>query len=176
MLLVYGFIEEPRLLLHGGGGGQHTHVCPTVLTRELAKSQPGLLVAGMVALHENNKVQLEQADHVFKVCARRWEVTRSHLFVTWSMFTWSCVCMCVGTGLWELLAGGFLGGDAHGLLTGRRHSGTPVQTVVRLHRPADNHVLRYTLKPSAHTFKTQVAEKRRRSGKVAENDCCCLCS
>ncbi|XP_073332742.1 BLOC-2 complex member HPS3 isoform X2 [Pagrus major] len=66
MLLVYGFIEEPRLLLHGGGGGQHTHVCPTVLTRQLAKSQPGLLVAGMVALHENNKVQLEQADHIFK--------------------------------------------------------------------------------------------------------------
>ncbi|KAM8745462.1 BLOC-2 complex member HPS3 isoform 2-T2 [Acanthopagrus schlegelii] len=66
MLLVYGFIEEPRLLLHGGGGGQHTRVCPTVLTRQLAKSQPGLLVAGMVALHENNKIQLEQADHIFK--------------------------------------------------------------------------------------------------------------
>ncbi|KAF0041786.1 hypothetical protein F2P81_005318 [Scophthalmus maximus] len=68
MLLVYGFIDEPRLLLHGGGGGggPHTHVRPTALTRQLAKSQPGLLVAGMVALHENNKVQLEQADHIFK--------------------------------------------------------------------------------------------------------------
>ncbi|XP_042370032.1 Hermansky-Pudlak syndrome 3 protein isoform X3 [Plectropomus leopardus] len=66
MLLVYGFIEEPRLLLHGGGGGQQTPVRPTVLTRQLAKSQPGLLVAAMVALHENNKVQLEQADHIFK--------------------------------------------------------------------------------------------------------------
>ncbi|XP_040897116.1 Hermansky-Pudlak syndrome 3 protein isoform X2 [Toxotes jaculatrix] len=66
MLLVYGFIEEPRLLLHGGGGGQHTHVRPTALTQQLAKSHPGLLVAGMVALHENNKVQLEQADHIFK--------------------------------------------------------------------------------------------------------------
>ena len=81
MLLVYGFIEEPWLLLHGGGGGQHTRVCPTVLTRQLAKSQPGLLVAGMVALHENNKIQLEQADHIFKVCARRREVTHSHLSV-----------------------------------------------------------------------------------------------
>lgn len=68
MLLVYGFIEESRLLLHGGGGGQHAHVRPTALTRQLAKSQPGLLVAAMVALHENNKVQLEQADHIFKVC------------------------------------------------------------------------------------------------------------
>nr|XP_019960477.1 PREDICTED: Hermansky-Pudlak syndrome 3 protein isoform X1 [Paralichthys olivaceus] len=66
MLLVYGFIEEPRLLLHGGGGGPHTLVRPTALTRQLAKSQPGLLVAGMVALHENNKAQLEQADHIFK--------------------------------------------------------------------------------------------------------------
>ncbi|XP_078114534.1 BLOC-2 complex member HPS3 isoform X1 [Sander vitreus] len=66
MLLVYGFIEEPRLLLHGGGGGQHTQIRSTALTRQLAKSQPGLLVAAMVALHENNKVQLEQAGHIFK--------------------------------------------------------------------------------------------------------------
>ncbi|KAM7387706.1 hypothetical protein PAMP_023927 [Pampus punctatissimus] len=66
MLLVYGFIEEPRLLLHGGGGGQHTHIRPTALAQQLAHLQPGLLVAGMVALHENSKVQLEQADHIFK--------------------------------------------------------------------------------------------------------------
>ncbi|XP_047444103.1 Hermansky-Pudlak syndrome 3 protein isoform X2 [Mugil cephalus] len=77
MLLVYGFIEESRLLLlHGGSGGggggdggggrQKAHVQPTALTRQLANSQPGLLVAAMVALHENNKVQLEQADHIFK--------------------------------------------------------------------------------------------------------------
>ncbi|MEQ2185228.1 hypothetical protein GOODEAATRI_016081, partial [Goodea atripinnis] len=73
MLLVYGFIEEPRLLLHGGGGDKHTQVCPTALARQLADSQPGLLVAGMVALHENSKVQLEQADHIFKVCVDLWE-------------------------------------------------------------------------------------------------------
>ncbi|XP_008282512.1 BLOC-2 complex member HPS3 isoform X4 [Stegastes partitus] len=69
MLLVYGFIEEPRLLLlyvGGGEGGQHAHVSPTALARQLANSQPGLLVAAIVALHENNKVQLEQADHIFK--------------------------------------------------------------------------------------------------------------
>lgn len=68
MLLVYGFIEEPRLLLHSGGGAKHTEVRPTPLARQLAQSQPGLLVAAMVALHENSKVQLEQADHIFKVC------------------------------------------------------------------------------------------------------------
>ncbi|XP_034558099.1 Hermansky-Pudlak syndrome 3 protein isoform X2 [Notolabrus celidotus] len=66
MLLVYGFIEEPRILVHGGCGGQHAHIRPTALTHQLAKSHPGLLVAAMVALHENNKVQLEQADHIFK--------------------------------------------------------------------------------------------------------------
>ncbi|XP_039984437.1 Hermansky-Pudlak syndrome 3 protein [Xiphias gladius] len=66
MLLVYGFIEEPRLLLHGGGGGRHIQIRPTALARQLAKSHPALLVAGMVALHENHKVQLEQADHIFK--------------------------------------------------------------------------------------------------------------
>uniref|UniRef100_A0A3B4Y2D9 HPS3 biogenesis of lysosomal organelles complex 2 subunit 1 n=1 Tax=Seriola lalandi dorsalis TaxID=1841481 RepID=A0A3B4Y2D9_SERLL len=69
MLLVYGFIQEPRLLLHAGCGGQHTHIRPTALSHQLTKSHPGLLVAGMVALHENNKVQLEQADHIFKVCS-----------------------------------------------------------------------------------------------------------
>uniref|UniRef100_A0A3P8TDV0 HPS3 biogenesis of lysosomal organelles complex 2 subunit 1 n=1 Tax=Amphiprion percula TaxID=161767 RepID=A0A3P8TDV0_AMPPE len=72
MLLVYGFIEEPRLLLlhveGGGGEDRHAHIRPTALAQQLAKSQPGLLVAAMVALHENNKVLLEQADHVFKVC------------------------------------------------------------------------------------------------------------
>ncbi|KAJ3599729.1 hypothetical protein NHX12_033685 [Muraenolepis orangiensis] len=62
MLLVYGFIEEPRLLLHGGSGAGDSQVRPTQLATQLRQSQPGLLAAAMVALHENNKVQLEQAD------------------------------------------------------------------------------------------------------------------
>ncbi|XP_063357215.1 Hermansky-Pudlak syndrome 3 protein isoform X2 [Pelmatolapia mariae] len=66
MLLVYGFIEEPRLLLYGGCANQHGRVYPTALTRQMANSQPGLLVAAMVALHENSKVKLEEADHIFK--------------------------------------------------------------------------------------------------------------
>lgn len=66
MLLVYGFIEEPRLLLYGGCADQHGRVYPTALTCQMASSQPGLLVAAMVALHENSKVKLEEADHIFK--------------------------------------------------------------------------------------------------------------
>ncbi|KAK0134912.1 Hermansky-Pudlak syndrome 3 protein [Merluccius polli] len=66
MLLVYGFIEEPRLLVHGGSGGGDTQVRPTQLAHQLRKNQPGLLAAAMVALHENYKVQLAQADQVFK--------------------------------------------------------------------------------------------------------------
>lgn len=64
MALVYGFIEEPRLLVHGGG----VRARPSVVTQQLITSMPGLLVAAMVGLHENNKVKLEQADHIFKVC------------------------------------------------------------------------------------------------------------
>lgn len=67
MLLVYGFIEEPRLLLYGECANQHRRVYPTALTRQMADSQPGLLVAAIVALHENSKVKLEEADHIFKV-------------------------------------------------------------------------------------------------------------
>ncbi|XP_029684056.1 BLOC-2 complex member HPS3 isoform X1 [Takifugu rubripes] len=62
MALVYGFIEEPRLLVHGGG----VRARPSVVTQQLITSMPGLLVAAMVGLHENNKVKLEQADQIFK--------------------------------------------------------------------------------------------------------------
>uniref|UniRef100_A0A8C7G9K7 HPS3 biogenesis of lysosomal organelles complex 2 subunit 1 n=1 Tax=Oncorhynchus kisutch TaxID=8019 RepID=A0A8C7G9K7_ONCKI len=65
MLQVYGFIEEHKLLLHGRG---HT-VVPTPLAHHLRDSQEGLLVAAMVALHENNKVKLDEADLFFqKLC------------------------------------------------------------------------------------------------------------
>ncbi|XP_051929503.1 BLOC-2 complex member HPS3-like isoform X1 [Hippocampus zosterae] len=67
LVLVYGFIEEPRLLLHGGGAGRRADIAPTPLSHQMAASQPGLLVAAMVALHENNKVQLEQVDQMFQV-------------------------------------------------------------------------------------------------------------
>ncbi|XP_031431434.1 Hermansky-Pudlak syndrome 3 protein isoform X2 [Clupea harengus] len=62
MLQVYGFIEEPKLLLLGRGKA----VVPTPLARHLHQSQEGLLVAAAVALHENSKVKLEEADLFFQ--------------------------------------------------------------------------------------------------------------
>ncbi|KAM8883472.1 BLOC-2 complex member HPS3 isoform 2-T2 [Synchiropus picturatus] len=64
MQLVYCFIEEPRMLLHSG---EHSHLRPTALTEQLAASRPGLLVAALVGLLENNKVTLEQLDQLFQV-------------------------------------------------------------------------------------------------------------
>lgn len=63
MLQVYGFIEEPKLLLHGRGKA----VVPTVLAQHLRDTQEGLLVAAVVALHENSKIRLDEADHLFQV-------------------------------------------------------------------------------------------------------------
>ncbi|KAI4898284.1 hypothetical protein NFI96_024413 [Prochilodus magdalenae] len=62
MLQVYGFIEEPKLLLHGRG----KTVAPTQLAQHLLETQDGLLVAAVVALHENSKVKLEDADLFFQ--------------------------------------------------------------------------------------------------------------
>uniref|UniRef100_A0AAR2JVD4 HPS3 biogenesis of lysosomal organelles complex 2 subunit 1 n=1 Tax=Pygocentrus nattereri TaxID=42514 RepID=A0AAR2JVD4_PYGNA len=62
MLQVYGFIDEPKLLLHGRGKA----VVPTQLAQHLHDTQDGLLVAAVVALHENSKVKLEEADLFFQ--------------------------------------------------------------------------------------------------------------
>ncbi|RXN24464.1 Hermansky-Pudlak syndrome 3 isoform X1 [Labeo rohita] len=62
MLQVYGFIEEPKLLLHGRGKA----VLPTILAQHLRDTQEGLLVAAVVALHENSKIRLEEADLFFQ--------------------------------------------------------------------------------------------------------------
>ncbi len=63
MLQVYGFIEEPKLLLHGRGKA----VLPTIMAQHLRDTQEGLLVAAIVALHENSKIRLEEADLFFQV-------------------------------------------------------------------------------------------------------------
>lgn len=63
MLQVYGYIEEPKLLLHGRGKA----IVPTALAQKLKDTQDGLLVAAMVALHENSKINLEEADLFFFV-------------------------------------------------------------------------------------------------------------
>ncbi|KAG9351212.1 hypothetical protein JZ751_025103 [Albula glossodonta] len=66
MLQVYGFIEEPKLLVHGRGKA----VTPTALARHLKDMQDGLLVAAVVALHENSKLRLEEADLFFQELCR----------------------------------------------------------------------------------------------------------
>lgn len=64
MKLVCGFILEPRLLLqHRKGQG-----VPTEFAAHLKETQPGLLVASMLALQKNNKIGVEEADSFFKVC------------------------------------------------------------------------------------------------------------
>lgn len=63
MLQVYGFIEEPKLLLLRRGKA----MVPTPLARHLCHTQQGLLVAAAVALHENSKVKLEEANLFFQV-------------------------------------------------------------------------------------------------------------
>ncbi|XP_062306201.1 Hermansky-Pudlak syndrome 3 protein isoform X1 [Osmerus eperlanus] len=74
MLQVYGFIEEPQLLLHARG----QQVAPTPLARHLRGSQDGLLVAALVALHENNKLRLDQADLLFQeLCPGQTDVQAS---------------------------------------------------------------------------------------------------
>lgn len=62
MLQVFGFIEEPKLLVHGGG----RTVVPTQLARHLRDTQDGLLVAAVVALHENSKLKLDEAELFFQ--------------------------------------------------------------------------------------------------------------
>nr|XP_033813686.1 Hermansky-Pudlak syndrome 3 protein isoform X2 [Geotrypetes seraphini] len=63
MMMVYGFMIEPRLLMHHMNG----EIVSTELAIHLKKTQPGLLVASMVALYENSKIGLQEADLFLKV-------------------------------------------------------------------------------------------------------------
>ncbi|XP_032887760.1 Hermansky-Pudlak syndrome 3 protein isoform X2 [Amblyraja radiata] len=64
MRLVSGFVEEPNLVRHHG-------VVATDLSRELERTQPGLLVVAFVALLKSDKITLEEADLFFKgLCGR----------------------------------------------------------------------------------------------------------
>lgn len=64
MKLVCGFILEPRLLLQQRQG----QVVPTEFAVHLKETQPGLLVASVLALQKNNSIGVEEADAFFKVC------------------------------------------------------------------------------------------------------------
>ncbi|NXT91583.1 HPS3 protein, partial [Anhinga rufa] len=62
-ILACGFIGQPKLLRQRKEG----IVIPTEFAVHLKEMQPGLLVAATVALHENSKMELEEADTFFKV-------------------------------------------------------------------------------------------------------------
>ncbi|NXW15111.1 HPS3 protein, partial [Circaetus pectoralis] len=62
-ILACGFIGQPKLLRQRKEG----MVLPTEFALHLKEMQPGLLVAATVALHENSKIELEEADTFFKL-------------------------------------------------------------------------------------------------------------
>ncbi|XP_055579223.1 BLOC-2 complex member HPS3 isoform X1 [Falco cherrug] len=62
-VLACGFIGQPKLLRHY----KEEIVVPTEFAVHLKEMQPGLLVAATVALHENSKMELEEADTFFKI-------------------------------------------------------------------------------------------------------------
>uniref|UniRef100_A0A8C7E3J3 HPS3 biosis of lysosomal organelles complex 2 subunit 1 n=1 Tax=Naja naja TaxID=35670 RepID=A0A8C7E3J3_NAJNA len=63
MKLVCGFIREPRLLKQHNKG----QMFPTELALYLKETRPGFLLASLLALHENNKMELEEADSYIKM-------------------------------------------------------------------------------------------------------------
>ncbi|XP_063196158.1 BLOC-2 complex member HPS3 isoform X2 [Chroicocephalus ridibundus] len=76
-ILACGFIGQPKLLRQRKEG----IVIPTEFAVHLKEMQPGLLVAAIVALHENNKIELEEADTFFKVLCSNSENTVPQLLV-----------------------------------------------------------------------------------------------
>ncbi|NXE76184.1 HPS3 protein, partial [Cochlearius cochlearius] len=76
-ILACGFIGQPKLLR------QHKEgiVIPTEFAVHLKEMQPGLLVAATVALHENSKIELEEADTFFKMLCSSSENTVPQLLV-----------------------------------------------------------------------------------------------
>ncbi|XP_030430210.1 Hermansky-Pudlak syndrome 3 protein isoform X1 [Gopherus evgoodei] len=77
MRLAYGFIGEPRLLMQQRDG----RIVPTKLAFHLKETWPGLLVASMLALHENSKIELEEADSYFEMLCEKKEGTTPQLLV-----------------------------------------------------------------------------------------------
>ncbi|NWR52678.1 HPS3 protein, partial [Regulus satrapa] len=75
--LACGFIGQPRLLQQRKEG----IVMPTEFAVHLKEMQPGLLVAATVALHENSKIELEEADTFFKILCNTSENTIPQLLV-----------------------------------------------------------------------------------------------
>ncbi|KFZ57278.1 Hermansky-Pudlak syndrome 3 protein, partial [Podiceps cristatus] len=76
-ILACGFIGQPKLLRQRKEG----IVVPTEFAVHLKEMQPGLLVAATVALHENSKIELEEADTFFKMLCSNSENTIPQLLV-----------------------------------------------------------------------------------------------
>ncbi|KAI6063290.1 Hermansky-Pudlak syndrome 3 protein [Aix galericulata] len=76
-VLASGFTEQPKLLRQYKEG----IVIPTEFAVHLKEMQPGLLVAATVALHENSKIELEEADVFFKILCNNSENTVPQLLV-----------------------------------------------------------------------------------------------
>ncbi|XP_041418040.1 HPS3, biogenesis of lysosomal organelles complex 2 subunit 1 L homeolog isoform X1 [Xenopus laevis] len=67
MMLLCAFMDEPRLLMNERG----KDVIPTALAFYFKDAAPGLLVASLVALHENNKINLAEAELFFKALCEK---------------------------------------------------------------------------------------------------------
>ncbi|XP_019388112.1 PREDICTED: Hermansky-Pudlak syndrome 3 protein isoform X1 [Crocodylus porosus] len=95
--MAYGFIVEPRLLRQQRRG----QVIPTELALHLKETQHGLLVASVLALYENSKIELEEANTYFKMlCGRNDDSVPQLLVDFWEALLVAC---CQGEVLQELL-------------------------------------------------------------------------
>ncbi|XP_069069482.1 BLOC-2 complex member HPS3 isoform X2 [Pleurodeles waltl] len=69
MMLVCGFLDEPRLLIQR----KKEQIHPTQLSITLKEFRPGVLVASMVALHEHSKLNLPEAQLFFRELCGKYE-------------------------------------------------------------------------------------------------------
>ncbi|XP_044288891.1 Hermansky-Pudlak syndrome 3 protein isoform X1 [Varanus komodoensis] len=87
MMLACGFIAEPRLLRQQIKG----QIIPTALAVYLCETRPGFLVASVLALHENNKMEFEEADSFIKMLSAKDEDTVPQLLVDfWEALLVAC--------------------------------------------------------------------------------------
>ncbi|XP_056420816.1 BLOC-2 complex member HPS3 isoform X2 [Hyla sarda] len=65
--LLLGFLDEPRLILRR----RDREVIPTEMAFQFRDTLPGLLVAVLVAFHENSKINLKEAESFFKTLCNK---------------------------------------------------------------------------------------------------------
>lgn len=67
ILLLYGFLEEPRLLVIR----KNKEIIPTEMALYIRDTSPGLLIAALVVFHENSKISLKEVELFFKVLCEK---------------------------------------------------------------------------------------------------------